>query len=157
MPRDSEKAQGIIAKIAQMIELSDQPFAFVEDPGFITLLDFSEPRFDMPSRHYFTEKALPALQKRVKDKLIVLLSDVPFISFTIDVWSSSVAPMSLVNLTGHWANSSFVLRRATLHAQEFRGSHTAERIRQTMEKMLNNWGIDKQQFPDTKMGKYSQI
>ncbi|KAL0151124.1 hypothetical protein M9458_053637, partial [Cirrhinus mrigala] len=42
--------------------------------------------------------------------------------------------MSLLSLTAQWIDSSFVLRRATLHIQEFRGSHTAERIQ----------GIDKQ-------------
>ncbi len=52
--------------------------------------------------------------------------------------------MSLLSLTAQWIDSSFVLRRATLHVQEFRGSHTAVRIQQSMEKMLNNWGIDKQ-------------
>lgn len=55
-----------------------------------------------------------------------------------------MAPMSLLSLTAQWIDSSFVLRHATLHAQEFRGSHTAECIQQAMEKMLNNWGIDKQ-------------
>ena len=79
-----------------MIALSDQPFTFIEDPGLIMLVGYLESRFDMPSRHYFTEKALPALQKRVKDKLLVSLSDAPFISFTTDVWSSSMAPMSLL-------------------------------------------------------------
>ncbi|XP_036067644.1 zinc finger BED domain-containing protein 4-like [Oryzias melastigma] len=144
MPRDGEKAQAIISKISQMIAISDQPFAFVDNPGLIMLLDFLEPRFEMPSRHYFTEKALPALQKKVKDKLLGLLKDVPFISFTTDIWSSSVAPMSLLSLTAQWVDSAFVLRHATLHAQEFRGSHTAERIKEAVEKMLTNWGIDKQ-------------
>lgn len=144
MPRDSAKAQDITAKIAQMIAMSDLPFAFVENPGFLMLMEHVEPRFEMPSRHYFTEKALPALYKKISDKLLVLLSDVPHVSFTTDIWSSSVAPMSLLSLTAQWIDSSFVLRRATLHVQEFRGSHTAERIQQSMEKMLNNWGIDKQ-------------
>ncbi len=98
MPRDSAKAQDITAKIAQMIAMSDLPFAFVENPGFLTLMEHVEPRFEMPSHHYFTEKALPALYKKIYDKLLVLLSDVPHVSFTTDIWSSSVAPMSLVSL-----------------------------------------------------------
>ncbi|XP_073715900.1 zinc finger BED domain-containing protein 4-like [Misgurnus anguillicaudatus] len=144
MPHDSAKAQDITAKIAQMIAMSDLPFAFVENPGFLMLMEHVEPRFEMPSRHYFTEKALPALYKKITDKLLVMLSDAPHVSFTTDIWSSSVAPMSLLSLTAQWIDSSFVLRRATLHAQEFRGSHTAERIQQSMETMLNNWRIDKQ-------------
>ncbi|KAK7898583.1 hypothetical protein WMY93_019436 [Mugilogobius chulae] len=142
MPGDSAKAQTITAKVAQMIAMSDLPFAFVENPGFLMLMEHIEPRFEMPSRHYFTEKALPALHKKIFDK--VLLSDAPHVSFTTDIWSSSVAPMSLLSLTAQLIDSSFVLRRATLHVREFRGSHTAERIQQSIENMLNNWGIDKE-------------
>ncbi|XP_016392213.1 zinc finger BED domain-containing protein 1-like isoform X2 [Sinocyclocheilus rhinocerous] len=49
MPRDSAKAQDITAKIAQMIAMSDLPFAFVENPGFLMLMEHVEPRFEMPS------------------------------------------------------------------------------------------------------------
>ncbi|KAL0151126.1 hypothetical protein M9458_053639, partial [Cirrhinus mrigala] len=91
-----------------MIAMSDLPFTFVENPGFLMLMKHVEPRFEMPSRHYFTEKALPALYKKISDKLLVLLSDVPHVSFTTDIWSSSVAPMSLLSLTAQWIDSSFV-------------------------------------------------
>ncbi len=42
MPRDSAKAQDITAKIAQMIAMSDLPFAFVENPGFLMLMEHVE-------------------------------------------------------------------------------------------------------------------
>ncbi|XP_060769142.1 mannose-P-dolichol utilization defect 1a isoform X3 [Neoarius graeffei] len=110
----------------------------------------------MPSCHYFTEKALPALHKKISDTLRVLLSDVPHVSFTTDIWSSSMAPMSPLSLTAQWIESSFALRHATLHAQESRGSHTAERIQQAMENMLINWGTDKQRVHIILRGKYEE-
>ncbi|XP_036950720.1 zinc finger BED domain-containing protein 4-like [Acanthopagrus latus] len=143
LPHDSEKSRKLTQKIAEMIAMSDQPLSLVDDPGFRMLMEYMEPRYEMPSRRHMTEKALPALQKKIIDKLIVLLKDVPDVAFTTDIWSSSVCPMSLLSLTAQWINSSFVLCRATLHAHEFRGSHTAERIQQEIEKMLNNWGIEK--------------
>lgn len=143
LPRDSEKAKKITEKIAEMIAMSDQPLSLVDDPGFTMLMEYMEPRYDMPSRHYITEKALPALQKKISDKLLVLLKDVPDVAFTTDIWSSSVCPMSLISLTAQWISSDYVLSHATLHAEEFRGSHSAERIQQVMEKMLNNWGLGK--------------
>ncbi|GAA6094023.1 zinc finger BED domain-containing protein 1-like isoform X2 [Tachysurus ichikawai] len=48
MPIDSAKAQDITAKIAQMIAMSDLPFVFVENPGFLMLMEHVEPRFEMP-------------------------------------------------------------------------------------------------------------
>lgn len=143
MASDSNKAKQITEKIAQMIAMSDQPFSLVEDAGFLLLLEHLEPRYNMPSRHYFVEKALPALQKKIRDKLLVQLAEASDVAFTTDIWSSSVCPMSLLSLTAQWVDSKFVLRRATLHVREFRGSHTAERIQQAIEEMLNNWGIDK--------------
>ncbi len=53
--------------------------------------------------------------------------------------------MSLLSFTAQRVDSSFNLQRATLHAQYFRGSHTAERVKQAIEGMLNSWGIEKQQ------------
>lgn len=47
MPRDSAKAQDITAKIAQMIAMSDLPFAFVENPGFLMLTEHVDPRFEI--------------------------------------------------------------------------------------------------------------
>ncbi len=46
MPRDSAKAQDITAKIAQMITMSDLLFAFVENPGFLMLMEHVESRFE---------------------------------------------------------------------------------------------------------------
>lgn len=93
------------------------------------------------NRHSFTEKALPAPFKKISDKLLVLLSDVPHVSFTTDIWSSSVAPMSLLSLTAQWIDSSFVLCHATLHVQELRGSHTSTHpaIDGKDAKQLGNW------------------
>lgn len=143
MPSDSNKAKQITEKIAQMIAVSDQPFYLVEDPGFLLLVDYLEPRYTMPSRHYFVEKALPALQKQIRDKLLMQLAEASDVAFTTDIWSSSVCPMSLLSLTAQWVDGKFSLCRATLHVREFRGSHTAGRIEQAIEDMLNNWGIDK--------------
>lgn len=44
MPSDRTKAQDITAKLAQMITLSDLPFTFVENPGF--LMEHVEPQLD---------------------------------------------------------------------------------------------------------------
>lgn len=92
MPGDSVKAQDITAKMAQMTAMSNLPSAFVENPGILMVMEYVEPLFEMPSHHYFTEKALPALYKKISDKLLVLLSDVPRVSFTIDISHVSTKP-----------------------------------------------------------------
>lgn len=90
MPGDSVKGQDITAKIAQMTAMSNLPSAFVENPGILIVMEYVEPLFEMPSHHYFTEKALTNFL--ISDKLLVLLSDVPRVSFTIDISHVSTKP-----------------------------------------------------------------
>lgn len=144
MPHDCDKALNTTRKIAKMIAMDNQPFSLVEDRGFRELLEYLEPRYEVPSRHYFTEKAMPALHKNLREKLFAALSDAPDVALTTDIWSSSVCPMSLLSLTAQWIDARFVLRRATLNAREFRGSHTAQRVQEAMGSMLDTWAIDKQ-------------
>ncbi|KAF3840379.1 hypothetical protein F7725_019096 [Dissostichus mawsoni] len=60
LPQNSEKAKKITAKIAEFIAMDDQPLSVVENVGFRRLMEHLEPRYELPSRHYFTEKALPS-------------------------------------------------------------------------------------------------
>ncbi|KAF3851672.1 hypothetical protein F7725_013444 [Dissostichus mawsoni] len=102
--------------------MDDQPLSVVENVGFRRLMEHLEPRYELPSRHYFTEKALPALHNKLRGHLQALLTDVPAFGFTTDIWSSSVCPMSLLSFTAQWIDSQFNLKHATLQVQNFRGS-----------------------------------
>jgi hypothetical protein len=57
------------------------------------------------------------------------------ISFTTDIWTSDVSPMSMRSLTAQWVDEDFVLRKAILHAQECAGSHTAAAISMALDNM----------------------
>ena len=111
---------------------------------FRRLREHLEPRYELSSRHYFTDTALPGIHNMLRQHLLALLSEVHAFGFTTDIWSSSVCPMSLLSFTAQWVDSSFNLQRAILHAQHFHGSHMAERVKQAIERMLNSWGIKKQ-------------
>lgn len=50
--------------------------------------------------------------------------------------------MSLLSLTAQWIDSSFNFQRVTLHTENFRGSHTTERIGEAIQGMLNSRGIE---------------
>ena len=99
----------------------------------------------MPSRHYIAEKGIPALHTKVHERVQRHLKEATSISLTTDLWSSGVAPMSLLSLTAPWIDSSFTLHNVVLHASELRGNHTAERIQKAIEEMLAKWDINKYQ------------
>jgi hypothetical protein len=61
------------------------------------------------------------------------------ISFTTNIWTSDVSPMSIMSLTAQWVDEDFVLKKVVLHAQECAGSHTAAAISMAFEKLLETW------------------
>ncbi|KAJ4944106.1 hypothetical protein JOQ06_012652 [Pogonophryne albipinna] len=142
LPRDSERFRKITELIVECIAEDDQPISLVENSGFCRLINYLEPRYGMPSRHYIAEKGIPALHTKVREQVQRHLKEATSIALTTDLWSSGVAPMSLLSLTAHWIDSSFTLHNVVLHASELRGSHTSMRIRNAIEEMLAKWHID---------------
>ncbi|KAI7792535.1 putative zinc finger BED domain-containing protein 4-like [Triplophysa rosa] len=129
---ESNKAKLITEKVTEFIVLDDQPLSVVENMGFQRLC-----------RYYISDTAVPSKYKQVCEFISKRLENVSTISFTTDIWSSDVCPMSLLSLTAQWIYSSFDLQKAVLHAKQFRGSHTGESIAGATEKMLNTWKIAK--------------
>ncbi|KAJ8349041.1 hypothetical protein SKAU_G00276300 [Synaphobranchus kaupii] len=128
----------------EFIALDDQPFSVVEDVGFRSLMEFLEPRYTLPSRRHFAEVCLPEIYNIVATHIHELLArDIPTISFTTDIWSSDVSPVSMLSLTAQWIDKDFNLMKAVLHSQEFTGTHSASAISDAFEKMFQTWKIDK--------------
>ena len=70
----------------------------------------------------------------------VQIAGVPHISFSSDLWSTTVSVNSLISLTAHWLTESFDKKHAVLHALAVDSSHTSEQIRKNFEEMFNKWG-----------------
>ncbi|XP_038160178.1 zinc finger BED domain-containing protein 4-like [Cyprinodon tularosa] len=143
MSRDNPHAMKITEALTQYIALDDQPLSVVENIGFRRLLSVLEPRYEIPSRQYITDRELPKLYDLVKRHIQSLLQDVSAISLTTDIWTSSVSPVSLISLTAQWVDKDFTLQRAVLHAKQFRGSHTSQAIADVFDEMLRKWGVPK--------------
>ncbi|KAI2645091.1 Zinc finger BED domain-containing protein 4 [Labeo rohita] len=140
-PTESLKALGITQKVLEFIVLDAQPMSVVEDQGFRCLLEYLEPRYSLPSRKYFSETALPELYKKVCEHISKEIKDVKSMSFTTNIWSSAVCPMSLLSLTVHWLDVSCTRRGAMLQAKNFHGSHTSDTISAAIKEMLDQWHI----------------
>ncbi|KAJ8353116.1 hypothetical protein SKAU_G00206830 [Synaphobranchus kaupii] len=141
---DHPRAKGITRKLMECIALDNQPFSLVEDVGFVRLMNFIEPRYKIPSRRYFSDVALAELQAVIYSNIEKLVADATSISFTTDIWSSSVSPVSMLSLTAQWIDENFELKKAVLHSQECRGSHTAAAIASAFEGMFGKWKIPKE-------------
>jgi len=83
-----------------MIALDNQPFSVVDDLGFKNLSRVLEPRYNLPSRHYFAEVVIPDMYQQVKERVVGFLKQQDFLSCTTELWSS-VAQDSMLSLTVH--------------------------------------------------------
>lgn len=115
--RDDSRAKAISDFIIEMMALDDQPFSMVEDTGFCRLLYHLEPRFEIPSHRYFPNICLPAKYDIIATTIRTLIdNDVHDISFTTDIWSCNVSPVSMLSLTAQWLDKDFKLYRAVYSA-----------------------------------------
>ena len=58
--------------------------------------------------------------------LLKEIKDIDFLSYTTDIWSSEVCPMSLLSLTVHWLDTDMTPYSAALQAKNFPGSHSSK-------------------------------
>ena len=60
---NDSRAIRVTRKIGEMIAIDCQPLSIVSDPGFSRLVNTVEPRYQLPSRKYVTDKVIPEIAK----------------------------------------------------------------------------------------------
>ena len=100
-----------------------------------------EPRYKCSRCKYFTDIIIPKIYTGMKETVSKLIGEAKHISFTTDIWSSSVNITCLLSLTAHWIDDAFVKVSAVLHAQPVQEAHSGEHIAAQMENMLQNLEI----------------
>ena len=90
------RAQRITRKVGEMIAIDCHPLSVAEDVGFNRVLKALEPRYNCPSRRYFTDSVIPKICSGMKEEISRLLSsEEPVVSLTTDIWSCSSNDASL--------------------------------------------------------------
>ena len=98
------------------------------------------PRYDLPTRSYFSQIAIPALYHEVRKDSIAVEIDVEHFSGTTDLWSSP-AMEPYLSYTIHYITTSWELKTSCLQAHympEDHGTNLSEALSQTQ----SNWELD---------------
>ena len=66
-PVDHPLAQKITRLIGEMVVVDCQPFSIVEDEGFVKLVKELQPRYQIPSRKYFSTTLIPQMFEKYKE------------------------------------------------------------------------------------------
>lgn len=136
------KALRVSHRIGEMTAVDCQPLSIVSDAKFVCLVSTLEPRYQIPSRKYITDKIIPDIAGDVRAKVEGAMHGVKWFSFTSD---TGISNDSLLGLTAHWLSEAFDRMHAMLHAQSITGSHTGELIYSKYQTMLEEWGIRQEQ------------
>lgn len=135
------RANDITLQIGKMICWDLQPFSIVEDKGFRALVNHLEPRYTIPSRNHFATKVIPEMYIKTKAKVVDLLTDSDYVSFTTDMWTSS-SNDDYMSLTAHFVDSSYCLHHLALEVVPFPEiSHTAENISTFITTVIRDWNL----------------
>ena len=114
LPHSSNRAKSISGVILQFIVKDLRPFSVVENAGFKNLLAVLEPRYKVPSRQHFSDKALSALHNQKKIEVKKDLAEASAVALTTDGWTSR-ATESYITITSchidkEWKMRSYVLQ-----------------------------------------------
>lgn len=138
--RKSEIWHQITNAVAYYIAKDMAPIATVERDGFIRLLKTMNPRYQVPSRSYFTREALPKMYSEVRASLAVQLAKVSHFALTTDMWSSRTCE-PYMSVTVHFIES-WEMKTACLQTSYFPQDHTGEHIAEALQEVLKSWNLN---------------
>ena len=107
--RDSPQHKELIHAIAYHIDKDVVPLSTVERPGFKHMIHKLNPKYDLPSRKYFSKQAIPRLYSNVRCEIFSDMKEVSQYSLTTDLWTSCTTE-PYITLTLHYIDSAWNLK-----------------------------------------------
>ena len=97
-------AQLLNASLAKLLALQLLPFQLVDSVPFCEFVESAIPQWQVPKRHFFSRKAIPAFYRHVEGNVHALLDRVVSgkVHITADSWSSRHGQGRHLSFTVHW-------------------------------------------------------
>ncbi len=109
------------------------------------MLGFLEPKYKIPSRHYFSQTVVPELYEAMREELVQSLKAAQggVINLTTDLWTSNHNAHAYLCLTGHWCErvgEASVQRKAgLLNVGVLDIEHTSNNILCCLKEKMREW------------------
>ena len=119
------------------------PISTVEKTGFKTMLHRFHPRYQIPSRSYFSRVAIPAMVGEVRCEIEQQIQngELSFFSGTTDLWTSTAGD-PYITYTCHFINSKWEMQSFCLQTHFIPQDHTGENIKEALSATLLQWNLD---------------
>ena len=141
--RGSKKWQELTDSVSYCIAKDMMPIYAVEKKGFKTLLKSFDSKYEVPSRKYFSQTALPALYAKTQETVSNELEEVKgggYFAATTDLWSSTTSE-PYISYTVHFINHNWELCSRCLQTMFMPEQHTGENIAEAIQATLEAWGL----------------
>nr|XP_061801662.1 E3 SUMO-protein ligase ZBED1-like [Nerophis lumbriciformis] len=116
------------------------PLDTVEKEGFKHLMKTLDARYEVPSRKYFSQVALPNLYQKHRAKLESDLASVRLFAATTDAWFSRTTE-PYFSVAVHFITDDWVLQSHCLQTSYFPDDHTEEILAAGLQEALDSWGL----------------
>ena len=104
--RGSKRWQELNHSVSYCIAKDMMPIHMVKKEGFKVLLEWFDSKYELPSRKYFSQTALPALYAKTREAVNKELEEVKeagYFAATTDLWSSAISE-PYISYTVHFIN-----------------------------------------------------
>lgn len=142
--KTSKRYKEITEAITYCLAKDMMPMRTVEKPGFVHLVNKLDRRYEIPSRKYFSQEAIPNLYNTLTSEVKSELSQVKYFASTTDLWSSRTTE-PYMSFTVHFITEDFEMKARCLETMYFPESHTGENIAKALREVLARWGLDEKQ------------
>lgn len=121
------------------------PISTVENEGFKKMINTLDKRYALPSRHYFTRVALPALYEKCRAEVANEVSKAEYFATTTDLWSSRTME-PYISLTIHYIDADFNLNTKCLQTVFIPEDHTGQNIAHGLREAMAAWGLNEEKL-----------
>ena len=117
------------------------PFNILDNAEWGVFVEtLSDHQWNLPCRQYMNGTIVPLVYAACKKAVIEKIQSQHHIAMTTDAWKS-FAKQSYVTLTCHLIDHTGELHNILLSTTEIKTSHTAENLRDHIQKELVQWGL----------------
>ena len=142
IPSNSREHKDITKSITYCLAKDMLPISTVDKPGFKAMVYRFNPRYQLPSRNFFSRVAIPALSSELKSDIEQHMTrGLDFFSGTTDLWTSTAGDPYL-SFTCHFIDCSWELQSFCLCTQYLPEDHTAANIQEALSDTLKCWKLD---------------
>ena len=99
LPKTSSHHKELVNAVGRFISKDLLPLSAVEEVGFRSLLEITEPCFTVPSRKYIIQMVIPSLYLRERKKVETALAQAEYCSFATDLWTVKYQNHSYISIS----------------------------------------------------------